>query len=488
MGLGEVLETKLDDILMEILGRDEDKKLMQRLLQSNESKFLAIYGRRRVGKTYLIRSVYETQIIFECVGIYEGEKSEQLENFWLKLNEKTSKTTLQPKTWLKAFNQLSKYIDTLRSKKKKVIFLDEISWYDTARSGFVGALANFWNSYCSKRNDIILVICGSAASWIIDKVVSNRGGLHNRLNHTIQLEPFNLNETKAYLLSKKVKLSDKDLMTLYMCIGGIPYYLNGVQPGKSIAQIADSLFFNNKSYLKYEFDNLYAALFKNHQNHVAIINALAKKNKGLTRSEVSKATKINSGGALSTLLYELESCGFIQKTYDIDKKKEDGLYRLMDEYSIFYIKFIKNSKGKTNTQALFASPSLKSWMGFAFENLCFKHISQIAEALGISGINYHGYSFLDKGRNNSQGAQIDLVIDRADNCMNVLELKYYNDTYKMTSTEMQKIRQRVNSLIDKTKTKKSVFVTMISPFGCEKNEHYLSIATNEILGNVLFEK
>jgi uncharacterized protein len=466
---------------MEIAGRVAEKQILEQILEKPTSQFIAMYGRRRIGKTYLIRKTYEKNTVFDCSGLFENTMEQMLENFWLNLSKKSKPTLPTPTSWLKAFYQLEQYINSLpNSEKKKVVFLDEISWFDTPKSGFMGALANFWNNYCTKRNDIVLVICGSAASWIIKNVVNARGGLHNRLSRTIRLNPFTLAETKLFLQTKKVKMADQDICQLYMCVGGIPFYLDQVEQGKSVPQILDDLFFDNNALLAKEFDNLYAALFKNFENHLIVIKALASKNKGLTRGEIIKLTKQNSGGGLSKVLQELEECGFIKKFADFSKSKEDGLYRLMDEFTIFFYKFINNKRGQLKGNEVVASNSFKIWSGFAFENLCFRHLPQIAMALGISGITYNAFSFIDKGTAQSDGSQIDMVIERADNCINIVEMKYHNASYQLTKQEHGNLIKRINSFLKKTKSKKTIFTTLISPHGAIKNEYFLNIVTNEI--------
>ena len=357
----------------------------------------------------------------------DANKDDQLLNFWITLSKIHDIPVIPPNAWLKAFQHLEDYLNTLKPSKgkKKVVFFDEISWYDTARSGFLPAFTQFWNSYCSKQKDILLIICGSAASWIIGKVINSRGGLHNRLTQTIRLEAFDLQETNEYLRYRKVKLSEKDIAQLYMCLGGIPYYLKLVSNGQSIPQILDALFFDKEASLKGEFLNLYASLFKNHHLHTTVVEALTKSAKGLTREQIIKATKLGSGGGLTSILNELEECGFVIKTRDFDKRKEDGLFRLMDEFTLFYFKFMVSKNDMKSGVYLYNSHAFKTWSGFAFENLCFRHHHKIAKALGFSGIQYQYYSFVDKGAADSRGAQIDLIIDRADNVINIIEAKFY---------------------------------------------------------------
>ncbi len=474
---------------MKVAGREYEIRMMQNLIDNKNAEFLAVYGRRRIGKTYLIRQVFKDFIAFECSGLHEKEMSQQLENFWMTITEtfnyKEEKPPL-PQTWLQAFRLLKTTIDKMKSKQKKVIFLDEIAWFETPKSGFLAALDNFWNQYCSKRDDIVLVICGSAASWIIDKVINNRGGLHNRVTSHIQLMPFTLHETKEYLKLLHVKLTEKDISNLYMAVGGVPFYLKDIKPGQSVAQILDNLFFEKQALLKNEFSNLYASLFKNSDLHVKIIKALATKNKGLTRNQLLKETKLLTGGGFSKLLQELTACGFIKIIYPIDKNKEDVLYRLVDEYSIFYLKFIANNKTNSSWMQITNTQTYKIWSGFSFENLCFKHIYQIKKALGIQGIISNEYSWFWKGNEQEKGTQIDFIVDRSDNCLNILELKFYDGLFECTSDYATQLKQKIAIFKEKTKIKKNIFITLLTSNGAQKNEHYLSVVTNEIPLGVLF--
>ncbi len=466
---------------MEVTGRKEEVEILQNLLNKEHSEFLAVYGRRRIGKTYLVREVYKKQVVFECSGLHQKDFTQQLENFWLSLlemfpNEKPE----NPKTWLQAFSALKSGIEKIKPAQKKVVFLDEIAWFETPKSGFLAALDQFWNQYCTKRNDIILVICGSAASWIINKVINNKGGLHNRVTAHIQLMPFTLAETKAYLEKLKVKLTLKDITSIYMAVGGVPYYLKDIKAGQSVAQIFDNLFFKTQAPLKNEFDNLYAALFSNSELHVKIVTALAKKNKGLTRKEILAETKLKSGGTFSLLLQELVACGFVKIILPIDKNKEGYLYRLVDEYSIFYYKFLLNAKTNSSWLQLSNAQSYKIWSGFAFENLCFKHIAQIKKALGISGIISNEYSWVYNGNKTEKGIQIDFIIDRNDNCINLLELKFYDAVFEVSKNYASQLLEKATIFKQKTKSKKNIFITLLTANGAKKNEHYLSCITNEL--------
>ncbi|MCY7360386.1 MAG: hypothetical protein LH609_23595 [Rudanella sp.] len=322
---------------------------------------------------------------------------------------RTLPASLPPSTWLQAFYNLKTYIDALDKSVKKVVFLDEISWFDTPRAGFLAALDNFWNQYASKRNDVVLVICGSAASWIINKVVNDRGGLHNCITKHLRLLPFTLRETKAYLTLNNVTLTHKDITLLYICVGGVPFYLNDVRAGNSVPQLLDILFWGKRATLRNEFPNLYASLFKNHELHEQVVGALATKNKGLTRNEIITATGLRSGGGLSLVLQELIECGFVQQIYPINKNKEDSLFRLIDEFTNFYFRFLAGNKAGNSWLQWSNKPVFKIWAGYAFENLVFSHIDELKKALGISGVITHEYSWVKKGNDLEKGTQIDFI-------------------------------------------------------------------------------
>ncbi len=473
---------------MKIVGRQKEIDLLQSLLAQEEASFVAVYGRRRVGKTYLVRQVYKKQMVFDCSGVLRGDTTQQLENFWRTLCDQYPKKApnTPPQTWIEAFFQLRAVLNTLKSDAPKVIFLDEIAWFETLNSGFLSALDGFWNQYCTKRSDIILVICGSAASWIIEKVINDRGGLHNRLTHRVLLKPFTLGETKAFLESKKVRPTLKEIAQIYMAVGGIPYYLKDIKAGFSVPQILDQLFFEEQALLKDEFQNLYAALFKNNTFHETIVAALASKSKGLTRNEIIQASGVKSGGGLSLVLEELVQCGFIKQIFPITKSKEESLYRLIDEFSLFYYKFLAHGEAQNSWSLITQKQSFKIWSGYAFENLCFKHIAQIKQALSIGGVITNEYAYTFKGNADTQGIQIDMMIERADNCMNLLEVKFYDKEFVISKDYEQELREKVAIFREQTRTRKSIFVTMLSAYGVKRNEHYLSVVTNQLLIDDLF--
>lgn len=472
-----------------LIGRKKEQAILKEAFQSNEAEMVAVFGRRRVGKTFLVRSVFENQIDLEFTGVQNAPIEEQLKTFFFYVQKYADpKTKLkQPKTWLDAFLQLISVLDDKKVDKKRVLFFDELPWLATHRSGFLRAFGFFWNNWASKNN-IVVIICGSAASWIIQKVVKDKGGLHNRITKRIYLKPFNLAETETYFKSRNIHLNHYQILLIYMVMGGIPHYLKEVKKGKSAIQNIEDICFLDSGLLTDEFDNLYPALFNHADNHIKIIRALATKWKGLTRLEIIKATKLSNGGGLTKVLDELNHSGFISAYYPFGKRKKDMLYRLTDEYSLFYINFIEKQKLNIEGlwQALSQTQKFKSWTGYAFESICLKHISQIKEALRIGGVYTEPSSFVFKGDDTYDGTQIDLLLDRNDQIINLCEIKFYNKEFTITKSYAKQLRNKRGTFQDISKTKKLVFLTMITTFGLKENEHSLMI-DNSLTMEVLFK-
>lgn len=451
-----------------IVGRRKEQEILKSLKESVKSEFVALYGRRRVGKTFLVREFFADGFTFQFSGLANATTKEQLLHFNMTLRRQASQDIRLPKNWLEAFEQLMDFIET-STQERKIIFLDELPWLDTPRSNFIQALEHFWNGWASARHDILLIVCGSATSWMIDKLINNHGGLHNRITYKILLEPFTLSECEAYFEVMNMGYNRYQIAECYMVMGGIPFYLSMLQKGLSVSQNIDRLFFEENAQLRNEFANLYAALFRHSEDYVKVVEAMSKKNKGVSRDEISKACKIPSSGALTLILKNLESCGFIRSYVAFGKQERDKLYQLMDFYTLFYFKYIKANQYNDEhfwTNSL-DTPKHNAWAGYSFEMLCLHHVKNIKAALGITGVQSLVSSWRSKV--SEKGAQIDLVIDRKDQTINLCEMKYAVQPYSLSKKEEEQLQVRKMDFVEETKTRKAVHWTMVTTFGIKHN-------------------
>ena len=470
-----------------VIGRKEELSILQSLERADESAFVAVYGRRRVGKTYLIRQVFEKKFTLYLTGIGNIELKPQLTNFYAALVRyfPAIEDKKMPDNWFQMFQLLITALEAC-DDAKKILFFDELPWLDEPKADFIPALEHFWNSWASARRDVILIVCGSAASWMVNNLINNHGGLHNRVTHRMRLEPFTLNECEAFLRQKKATYDRYQIIQLYMALGGIPFYLKEVDAGKSVAQNINDLCFSKKGILRLEFDNLYASLFKNAGRHIAVIEALAKKAKGMERTELLKIAKIPDGGNATKLLQELEESSFIQKYPAFGKTNRYVLYQLTDFYSLFYLRFIKNSGDLDKDFWLNSldNPEIRTWSGYAFEQVCLMHLDQIKQALGISGILTRSSAWI--GETEGKKAQIDLVIDRRDQVINLCEMKFSINPFVIDKRYAEELRTKIGVFKTATKTQKAIFLTLITTFGLHQNSHSSGLVQNDLTMNVLF--
>lgn len=469
-----------------IIGRKQEIAILNQKFFSDKSEFVALYGRRRVGKTYLVRNLFEGKFTLRLTGMAQVNLNEQLANFDISLKEQYPKVGFkQAVSWMEAFQQIKKVIE--KSKQhKKIIFIDELPWFDTPHSGFISALEHFWNSWASARKDVLLLVCGSAASWMLHTLINNKGGLHNRVTQKIKIEPFTLKECEDFLRYKKIAMDHYQIVQLYMVLGGVPFYWEAVEKGFSGPQNIGRLCFGSNGLLTNEFNNLFKSLFIKAERHEAIVNVLAKKSKGLTRTEIQEESKLSSGGSLTRLLNELEESGFIRKYVPFGKKEKNSLYQLSDFFSLFHLKFIKDKKNTDENywMNIIDNPKHRAWSGYAFEQVCLTHVLQIKKALGISGIETELSSW--KSVKSEQGAQIDLIIDRRDGIINVCEMKFSISSFIIDKKYDTELRNKIGVFKTETGTKKSLFLTMITTFGLQANI-YSGNVQSDIKMDVLFE-
>jgi uncharacterized protein len=472
-----------------IIGREQEIKKLDQLVQSPKSEFLAVYGRRRVGKTFLVRNYFDNTFDFYTTGLAKGNTQQQLTNFTVFINNYFSKDHEVPSNWMLAFNLLIKELERTKTEKKRVLFFDEMPWIDTKKSDFMMGLEFFWNAWASVQNNILLIVCGSAASWMINNLIHNTGGLYNRVTERLRIEPFTLYETELFFGSKNIVLDRYQIIQLYMVMGGIPFYLDHVEHGKSAMQNIEHLCFKNDGKLRKEFSFIFASLFRNPHKHETVLQTIFDSGGALTREELLGASSFTSGGNISKVLGELEESGFITVFPKFGSQKTNMVYVISDFYTNFYLKFIRNAGQYEPNMWMnnLDNPAYRAWSGLAFEHVCFAHIAQIKMALGIAGVSSSTYSWYTKGDGETKGSQIDLVIDRRDQVINLFEIKYSIHPVTVTKAYDTVLRHKIQSFKEGAAVNtKSVFLTLLTTHGLTENEYSRSCIQNELTMHDLF--
>ena len=471
-----------------IIGREKEQRELLGLLEKEESQFCAVYGRRRVGKTYLIRETFNYQFCFQHTGVAKGTLRQQLTAFRNSLVAAGMKCAT-PKTWMDAFELLKQLINHAPTGKK-VLFIDELPWMDTPKGNLIGALENFWNGWATARRekDIVLIVCGSATSWISKKLLKDKGGLRGRLTERIKLVPFTLRECELFAKNANLAFGRKDVLELYMILGGIPYYWSFLKKGLSVAQNVDQLFFTETAQLRDEFEALYSILFKRPDNYLKIIESLSNGRKsGMTRDEILAASRLSDGGTFSTILEELEECGFIRRFASADTVESNAIYQLMDNYTLFYYHCIKKNafSDERYWSNTFTSASHSTWKGHAFERVCLQHIPQIKTALGISGVQTNVCSWFARRANERRGAQIDLVMQRADGFTDIFEMKHHASIFTIDKDYARELQNKLDTYHELSKDKRTIHLVMATTNGVAHNIYY-NMIQNEITMDDLF--
>ena len=460
-----------------MIGRENEVRLLEKISRDDTSHFVAVYGRRRIGKTFLIRETYGMRFTFQHAGIFEGSMKEQLYAFGSSLKDAGFLPARQPKNWMEAFEDLKDLIRA-STEKKKIIFLDELSWMDTQNSDLLRALEHFWNGWASARADVLLIVCASATSWMLSKVVHNKGGLYHRLTEQIRLQSFSLAECEAYVRSKNLAMNRSQILQYYMIFGGVPYYWSFLEKGYSLPQNIDRLLFAADAPLKDEFRYLYAAIFKRPDVYLKIIEALARKKVGMTREEIIAETGLSNSGDLSEKLEELEQCGFLRKYAAFGMKKKNAVYQITDFFTLFYYRFLRDEPTDEHFWSnQINTPTVNTWMGLAFERVCLAHVDCIRRKLGISGVlcevnSWYCRADEDKG---VFGSQIDLLIVRKDQVINLCEMKYSQSEYMITEKTDLSIRRKINDLRTVTGTRYAIYPTLVTTYGLVDNSYSMNI-------------
>lgn len=460
-----------------MIGRKAEKEELLRRFQRNKAEFVAVYGRRRVGKTTLIDETFHGRFVFRHAGLSpiegkgQGVMEAQLLHFYHSLKDYGLGEASAPKNWLEAFYLMEKLLARKDAGQRMVVFLDELPWMDTPRSGFVTALEGFWNNWGCHRKNLMLIVCGSASSWILDRLINNHGGLYGRITCEIRLTPFTLKECELFMQENGIRFSRYDIVQSYMIFGGIPFYLDALDNRFSLAQNVDRLLFSKGAPFRDEFDRLFSSVFTNPEAMQALVRLIHTRRTGYTRKEISRFPGVPTGGALTSCLKALEASDFIEKYVPFGLGKRDTHYKLTDPFCLFWLHFSDENQKKDEQFWVHhqATQAVVSWRGFAYENVCFQHIPQIKQALGIRGVRSLQSAWIL--RNEEENTQVDLLIERDDHVVNACEIKFYSDAFVMDKTYYRELLRRQNILIEKLSPKVAVYQTLISTYGLKKNEY-----------------
>ena len=461
-----------------IIGRAKEIAELMGIYRRKQSQLVAVYGRRRVGKTFLIRELFKENFAFYHTGVSPAELQgknlleEQLSAFYVTLKRHGYQSATPPTNWMEAFNCLIELLSKTDKNSRTVVFIDEMPWMDTPRSGFITAFEHFWNGWGAGQDNLMFIVCGSATSWIQANLINSYGGLYNRVNAEISLAPFNLCETEQLLQAQDVSMPRYDILQLYMAVGGIPMYLSYVQPGKSLAQIIDDLYFVRKAKLKKEFDRLFGSIFRQPEQYKKVVKILAERQSGYSREEIAQKLGTNPGNAISKVLNALEESDFIEYYQPFGNTKRAMQYRLIDPFCIFYLSQVDGKRRKDNFwQENENLSALSVWRGRAFENACLTHIEQIKMGLGVVGVSSDNSPWTLRGDNNQDGMQIDLIIKRSDRVVNVCEMKFVNTEFEVSKEYEMKLRDRLNKIKELVPRQHNVQMTLITTYGLKYGLH-----------------
>lgn len=469
-----------------IIGREQEKTTLSRCITSDKAELIAVYGRRRIGKTFLVKNFFENRFDFYTTGIYKGTRKEQLRFFNKQLCNYSGMPYPLVDNWFDAFDQLKHYL--AQKKETAVVFLDEMPWMDSPRSSFLKAFEVFWNGWASDHANIKIIVCGSATTWMISNLFGNKGGLYNRVTCRIKLQPFSLGECEMYFKAKGIVWNRKQIIEAYMIFGGIPFYLEMIRKGQSLSQAVDSLFFSESGELRNEYDFLFRSLFNESAAYRGVVESLSKKSKGMTRQEIQAAMKISDGGRLTEVLDNLCNCDFIRRYNTYGHTERNMVYQLTDLFTLFHFKFVKGKNTQDNNfwSLQTDTPQHNTWSGYAFEQVCLHHLPQIKKALGINGIRSDVCAWSCRKTEEHAGAQIDLVIDRKDQVVNLCEMKFSNDKYSVTADYEKTLRNKITAFRTETRTRSALHLTMITTYGIVENSHS-DIVVSEVTADELFE-
>ena len=476
-----------------LIGRKNEREQFDDIYATKKPALVAVYGRRRVGKTFLVRQHFNNNFDFSFTGNYQMSRQGQLSLFNQELRRFSGQDYPLVKDWFSAFEQLRQYLSSL-DNERLVLFFDELPWMETPKSNFIQAFSYFWNTWASTRQGLKLFVCGSSTTWMMENLIGDKGGLYGRVTHTIYLAPFTLGETEAYLHANGIRWNRYQMLETYMIMGGIPFYLEMLKPKLTFDQNIDNLFFAANAPLRMEYGFLFRSLFNDAQLYRQVVETIAKHSQGMTRQQTKEDLGMADGGALTVVLENLVRCDFLRRYAAFGKSERNALYQLTDLFSLFHLSFVADNNGQDQQfwSNMRENPSRVAWRGYAFEQVCLHHIPQIKEAIGIKAVlsNVCSWScptFTDKDGNPWQGTQIDLLIDRRDQVINICEMKYANDVYIIDKDYEERLRRRLSTFQHLTRTRKALHLTFITTYGLSRNTHSGNVQTEVTMGD-LFDR
>ena len=458
-----------------IIGRENEKELLGRIYRSRKSEFVAIYGRRRVGKSYLVSEFFREKILFSAVGTYIKDDDKDYESYRkLQLSHFYDSLILAgldqkkpaPTNWREAF-LLLRVLLSGKKNRRKVLFIDELPWLAGPQSSeLISELGYFWNSWADSQRNIVLIVCGSATSWMLDNVIRDYGGLHGRLTEKIKLLPFTLAECEQFYKSEGFHMSRYEIALSYMAFGGVPFYMGKLRNDLSLTDNIDRLFFADVN-IHQEFKDVYAGLYSSREKYVEIVKALGSRFYGMTQTEMIDATGLKSGGTFSKLLDNLYESGIIRKYPRYGKDRVETVYQLTDYFSLFYLRFIDGIQNKSGMwHTINRTGKFYSWAGETFELLCVSHLNQLKEALHIYSVDN---SFCWSGKTqDGAGAQIDLIlVNDASRTDYLCEMKFSESIFSINSEYNQNIRKKIMAFSESPQHNRthSIQVAIVASFG-----------------------
>lgn len=474
-----------------VIGREEELDTISRLYASERSEFLAIYGQRRVGKSFLIEEALGNKITFSAVGLYqkidkdspekvESYRQKQLAHFYNSLREYglPKEGNLAPTSWMEALELLKKLLKSKRAKRK-VVFIDELPWLAGPQSAeLLEELGHFWNSWAGMRKDIFLIVCGSATSWMVDNVLRDYGGLYGRITERIFLKPFTLAECERYWNKRGFHLSRFEIALTYMVIGGVPFYMDSIRPDRTMADNINAIYFD-KDKARQEFKDVYTSLYSSSETYIEVVRQLGKRFYGMTRDELLKAVEKKGGGTFTDILDNLIDSGIIRSYTLYGGPRKQTVYQLVDFFTLFYLRFVENTDF-TSWRSVQRSKPFYTWAGNTFELLVLEHMPKLADALRIKE---YATPFSWRGKTpDGEGVQVNLIIpattERADY---ICEMKFSEGKYTLSNDDAEEFARQIAALsISKIhKPTHSIYVALVTSLGVTDSKHRIHV--NELV-------